>query len=410
VFAVPKLAALWVTVALGFGVVAAGILQSGRLPPTIRLTGADVAVASFVFLNLVAWAFSTDRRQSLYGERLQYQGLLTLLLYVGFFALARLAVTDVRRLRLLAAAIATGGALVAAYALVQRAGLDPIWRGFLPGGRVFSSIGLSNALAAYLVLAISVSAALVFSTSPRQRGLVLVALVAMVSAFAFTLSRGGLLGILAAAAVLAVGWRRLGAHMRGVSIAVAATVAAVGLVVAALAPERIAVDPVTDLSLGFHADAWRVAVHVAADHPLLGTGQETFPDVFPRYSHDLLPPDRASDLDLFRVESPHNVYLAVAAGAGLPALAAYVAFIAAFVAAVARAARKAARDTRVLLVAVLAALAGHLVTDSFMTAEVTGTWLFWLLLGATLGVLPAIESGADNASTYCDTRVLPACN
>jgi hypothetical protein len=64
----------------------------------------------------------------------------------------------------------------------------------------------------------------------------------------------------------------------------------------------------------------------------------------------------------------------------------------------------------VLLVAVLAALAGHLVTDSFMTAEVTGTWLFWLLLGATLGVLPAIESGADNASTYCDTRVSPACN
>ena len=120
----------------------------------------DVAVAFFVVLNVAAWSFSTDRRQSLYGERLQSQGLLTVLLYVGFFYVARLSLTGGRRLRQLAFAITIGATLVAGYALVQKAGFDPIWRGHLPMGRVFSSIGQLNALAAYLVLAIPIPASL----------------------------------------------------------------------------------------------------------------------------------------------------------------------------------------------------------------------------------------------------------
>ena len=147
-----------------------------------------------------------------------------------------------------------------------------------------------------------------------------------------------------------------------------------------------------DASPRFHLDAWHVAVRIAADHPVLGTGQETFPDVFPRYSHAVLPPDRAAALDAYRVESPHNVYLAIAAGAGLPALLAYLGVLAAVVAAVARAARRTSeRWLRCALVAILAAVAGHLVTDAFMTAEVTGTWLFWVLMGAGLGVVAGAE-------------------
>jgi O-antigen ligase len=391
VFAVPKLATLWAVLTLGLALAAGELARSGWAPSVAsRFAALDVAVAAFVVLNLAAWAASTDRRQSLYGERLQYQGLLTLLLYVGFFALARVAVRDVRQLRTLLVAVVGGATLVSGYALVQRAGLDPVWKGFLPGGRVFGSIGLSNALAAYLVLVLPLAAVLVVATrSPRRRLALIAAGAAIAAAFAFTLSRGGLLGLLAAASVLGGGLHRLGAWSRQMWIALAAALAGVAVVVAVAAPERIAVDPDRDLSLGFHADAWRVAAHVAADHPLLGTGQETFPDVFPRYSHALLPPERAADLDVFRVESPHNVYLGIAAGAGLPALLAYLAVVAAFAAAVLRAFARATAELRLLLVGVLAAVAGHLVTDAFMTPEVTGTWLFWLLLGAAIGALPA---------------------
>ncbi len=118
---------------------------------------------------------------------------------------------------------------------------------------------------------------------------------------------------------------------------------------------------------------------------MLGTGPETFPDVFPRYSHAVLPTDRAAALDAFRVESPHNVYLGIAAGSGIPAALAYLAVLAGAFVALARAARNAPRELRVALVAVLAAAAGHVVTDAFMTAEVTSSLLFWVLLGAALG-------------------------
>jgi len=46
------------------------------------------------------------------------------------------------------------------------------------------------------------------------------------------------------------------------------------------------------------------------------------------------------------------------------------------------------RAQRVAIVAIVAAGAGHIVTDSFMSAEITGSWLFWTLAGA--GVATAV--------------------
>jgi O-antigen ligase len=402
---VPKLAALWGALAFSLAVVAGGVLVSGSLPRGARACWpVDAAVASFVVLNLAAWAFSTDRGQSLYGERLQYQGLLTLLLYVGFFYVARLSLTDVRRTRSLLVAVAIGATLVSAYALVQRAGLDPIWERPVAGGLVFSAIGQSNALAAYLVLAIPLCAALLFDAKPLWRPALFLAVTAMVAALAFTSSRGGLLGLLAAVAVLAVGWRRrLGLSARRVASGLAAVLAAAAATLAladgareaAADSWRRAVSSADDESVRFHLDAWTVAVRIAADHPVLGAGQETFPNLFPRYSHELLPAERAAALDAFRVESPHDVYLAVATGAGFPALVAYLGIIAGFGFAVLRAARAAAGELRLVLVALLAAAAGHLVTDAFMTAEITGTWLFWVLMGAGVAVSAGAIASPD---------------
>ena len=128
-----------------------------------------MAVGSFFALTILSWALSTDPDQSLYGERLQYQGLLTTMLYVGFYCLARLAFPYPARLLGLRAAVSAGAILVAAYAVLQKSGHDPVWDGFLPGARVFSSIGQANALAAYLVLALPLTASLVFATSKAGR-------------------------------------------------------------------------------------------------------------------------------------------------------------------------------------------------------------------------------------------------
>ena len=170
-----------------------GALRSA-VPQAATVWVVDAAVVSFLGLTTLAWIFSTDGEQSLYGERLQHQGLLTTLLYVAWFYVVRIAISDVGDLRLLLAFVAAGGALIAGYALVQKAGLDPVWEGFLPGGRVFSSIGQSNALAAYLVLVLPLAASFAFDARPVVRVVALVVSSAVLLAFVFTQSRGGTSG------------------------------------------------------------------------------------------------------------------------------------------------------------------------------------------------------------------------
>ena len=389
VFVVPKLGVLWGLLAVSMCLAAFQALFASQ-PPRLRPVWAvDAAVVSFMGLTTLAWIFSSDGEQSLYGERLQHQGLLTTLLYVAWFYVARIAISDVGDLRRLLAFVAAGGGLVAGYAVVQKAGLDPVWEGFLPGGRVFSSIGQPNALAAYLVLVLPLAASFAFDSRTVVKVASLVVSSAVLLAFVFTQSRGGYIGLLAAGIVVAVGWRdelRLRRRLVVVTVVtVTVTVVTVGTLTAGGQLGRLA--SARDASTQFHLDAWRVAAEIAKDHPVLGTGPETFPDVLPRYTHDLLPAKRASELDAFRVESPHNVYLGIAAGSGLPALIAHLVAIGGFVVVTLRTLRVATREVRIVVVAVLGALAGHLATDAFMSPEVTSTWLAWILLGGSLGMI-----------------------
>ena len=386
VFVVPKLGLLWGLLAVCIGIAAFQTLVLARPLGLRPVWVVDAAVVSFMGLTTLAWIFSSDQEQSLFGERLQHQGLLTTLLYVAWFYVARRAISDVADLRWLLAFVAAGGALVAGYALVQKTGLDPVWEGFVPDGRVFSSIGQSNALAAYLVLVLPPAASFAFDARPVVKVASLVVSSVVLLALVFTQSRGGYLGLLTAGTVVAVGWRDELRLMRRRLIVVIVVIVVTGATLAA-GGQVGRVASARDASTRFHLDAWRVAAEIAKDHPALGTGPETFPDVFPRYAHEVLPAERASELDAFRVESPHNVYLGIAAGSGLPALIAYLVAIGGFVVLTLRTLRIATRDVKIALVAVLGGLAGHLATDAFVSPEITSTWLTWILLGGSLGLI-----------------------
>jgi hypothetical protein len=41
----------------------------------------------------------------------------------------------------------------------------------------------------------------------------------------------------------------------------------------------------------------------------------------------------------------------------------------------------------ILLSGLIAAMVGHVVTDSFMTIDLSGSWLFWALMGAGLALI-----------------------
>ena len=95
VFVVPKLAVLWTVLTLSLAVIAAGAIFSGALPRAARqLLPVDLAVGLFLVLSRGRLELLDGPSAEPVRERLQYQGLLTVLLYVGFFYVARLSLTD----------------------------------------------------------------------------------------------------------------------------------------------------------------------------------------------------------------------------------------------------------------------------------------------------------------------------
>jgi O-antigen ligase len=149
-----------------------------------------------------------------------------------------------------------------------------------------------------------------------------------------------------------------------------------------------------------HLDLWAVGVRIAVDHPIFGTGPDTYPVVFPRYRDEVLPPERAAVLAQFRPESPHNVYVAIASGSGLPTLVAYVVLVGSCLALGARAARSALPvPSRLAVAALMGAVAVHLVANMFVTAEPATFSVFWIILGTLAGTGKRLNSPVMPAST-----------
>jgi O-antigen ligase len=167
---------------------------------------------------------------------------------------------------------------------------------------------------------------------------------------------------------------------------------------------RVATRTVSILNTGessnrAHLDLWAVGVRIAIDHPLLGTGPDTYPTVFPRYRDEVLPPERASVLAQFRPESPHNVYIAIAAGSGLPALGAYLVLVGSCLALGIKAARTAQPLASTFAVAALVgAVTVHLAANMFVTAEPATFSIFWIILGALAGTSKRLNSPVMPAS------------
>jgi O-antigen ligase len=406
VFYLPKLIALWILLAVLIWLVAMAALR-GRLGQRFRLIGwVDGPVLAFVVLNLVALTFSVDKHQSLFGERLQYQGVLTTLLFVAFFYVARLLLCDRRSMVLLLASVSVGATCVSGYAIVQKLGLDPIWKGYLPHGRVFSTIGQPDALAAYLVLAVPVTAVLVVLCKDVLRVVALAALAAIIVTLLLTDSRSGYIGLSAAALVLLFGAALRWLPGRRQRVTIVAVVVALVLAVAVIPAARSQVSRVWhressqtavsgDADIGARFDMWRVAVRIIEDHPVVGTGPETFPEEFPTYSRMVLSASSVQYFNNFSVESPHDEVLSVAAGAGIPTALAYLALLGGIAVTLWRTLRRT-KDAalRLAIVSVLSAGTGYFVANSFNSAEIAGSWLFWTLLGGAVGISAAISATA----------------
>src|SRR5262249_32900652 len=167
---------------------------------------------------VVSSAASVSPTTSWRGALESYAGLKTVLGYLALFLSTRALCPTPRAGRHLLAAAVVAAAVAAAYALVQFAGHDPVaWAGVsVYAGRVRPSatLGHPNFLAAYLVMALPLSAAYAERAARGQRWFCCAALafvcVLAAAAVVVALSRAAWLGAACMAAVLLAGWWRAG--------------------------------------------------------------------------------------------------------------------------------------------------------------------------------------------------------
>jgi putative inorganic carbon (HCO3(-)) transporter len=397
VFAFPKTVGLTIfALAIGIGLI--GLLVLGARPARPRVL--EVAITGYVVLAAIATVTAVDPAHSILGERTQYQGLVSVVAYAVLLTGALVSVSTEARARVLSIAILISSAVTAGYALVQWFGFDPIWA-VLYKGRVFSTVGQANALAT--TLAAGAIVGLTLEPTDRLRRAAVIGGVALsVAALIVTFSRGGYVafavGLLVVGLVLAPGLGQPAARRWAgrlvASVVVATLIVGIPSVigrdrgdVGSRVVQRTA--SIADASEGSnraHLDLWTVGLRIALDHPVIGTGPDSYALVFPDYRDEVLSPESAAKMTRFRPESPHNVYLAIASGAGFPALVAFVGILLSCLVLGLRAARGASVTGRLLIAGLLGAVTVHLVTIVFMTAEPATFALLWIMLGALAGL------------------------
>ncbi len=393
IFAIPKLVAL-VTIA-SVCVIVVGVASLVVPRPQPRLCLVDAFVAAYGLAVAVSFATSVDPGLSLWGERFQRQGLVPTLTYVALYGLARLAISDHRRFGSIVRSAAAGATFVAVYAVMQRAGLDPIWDE-LPQGRVFSTIGQPNSLGAYLAMTVPLAvAAARLERRGATRGLWWTAVTILLVALLFTLSRGAYLALAVAIGVGAIpaARSRLRRRPRGLAVAAATGTVAVVAIIAVVptfaeigdqgAARMFAAPDLRTGSVRDHLDLWKVAAEIVTDHPAVGTGPDTFPEAFDDYRDDALDADRARRFAPYRVESAHNIFLTAAAGSGLAAaLALAAALLRGIHLGLRRPHGSNDEPNRILARATGTALLAYVIANSFITAEIAGSATAWILLGS----------------------------
>jgi O-antigen ligase/tetratricopeptide (TPR) repeat protein len=350
-----------------------------------------LGVLLFVLSAAVSTAASINPLTALVGVHESHAGLSTLASYAVLFFAARGLCRGYQDARLLLSGCVVAAAVAAAYALLQCAGFDPIpWAGRSGVGeflRPFGTLGHPNFLAAYLVMSLPLTLYLARRAAAAGHRLScgVLALVALgcCAAVLLSVSRAAWLALACVALVLlgeAVAARRWRAAALAVGLPAAAAALLLGAAYFAgagtlLQAVRQRAEGLTESASRQHI--WRAGLAIFADHPLLGSGPDTFqlafgarrPAAYWQVEWDLTP------------ARAHNELIHVLATQGLVGAAALLTLLTGLGMAAVRAWRRAPAEARPLVLALGAAVVGFLVQGAFGFTVVGCGGLFATLAG-----------------------------
>ena len=357
------------------------------------LAGGPVHVAFAVYALVRLWSALAAPFPQPFSDILQ-----ELTFGAGILLLLTAAGSSDTWLRRAVAGVTAGAALVSLAVQLKLLGVGGTWSGFAGNvaltqdkldimarslsapseeGRVAGPVGDPNFWAQALLIAVPLAVWLARTAAGRRArwawwaaaGLVLVCLLE-------TGSRGGLLGLTAAAAILM--WVEGGRVRR--ALWVLPLILAVGVLASGTAGRFSQLQGVIhpysaqDTSLKGRFSENLAALHMLQDHPLTGVGPGGFPAEYLTYARPLGLDDRTEQ------RRPHDSYLEAGAEMGVPGFVVFAALMGAGALAIRRAWRAATRlPDRRLAGAVGAALAAYALTAVFLHQGYPD--YLWLLLG-----------------------------
>ena len=381
-FSLPK--ATLLVVGAVFLLWAAAVRASWERRVVLPRTPLAVAVATFGLALVAVTVTSTSRLESVVGQYRQYSGLGSYLAcLVACIATAR-AFRPVQIILVLRA-FAVGLVGVAGYATLQLLGADPF--GWGDGNQIASSLGNTNFAAGWVAIALAPAVVLALHPEETVRWRVVGACAAVLGLLVViqTESFQGPVAGFAALAVALAGvvlvlrpmprlWTRRNVAAGGL---LALVLLAVGAVVA-----WPTVDRALDEGLYDRWAFWEAALDVFGDHPLVGTGLDTF--------HNQFLTRRPIGHVGNNGGAVHDVPLDMLANGGLVL---FVPFLAVLVLTGVTLVRTWRRDdatsNRLLVVGVTGAWVGYLVQSLVSIDRPALAITHWVLVGAALALADA---------------------
>lgn len=364
----------------------------------VRLLPFDQPLFTYAVLLFVAWAAASVLWAPSPGVAAQYAGRLLLVVVLMFVTYS--AIRTTRDIRLVMWAFVLGAFGTIVYGIVT---------GISFADRFIGAVANPNDLAAALVPAIVFAAVLaVTSRHWLGRTVAIVALATCLAGLLMTQSRGAFAGLvvgLLAATVIA-------GALRPYAVVLCLIVAAASITYffAFSSPlERTRLTNISAEGSSGRADEWRLALRVAADHPLHGVGLDNFRTAQTLYLVD--------DVSLFQIrtalrrEATHNVYLQVLAELGIVGLLLWLGILGGALVigfrAVRRLAAAGARDAELCGRGLLVAVVASLVLYFFHPALLTKGWGLLIGLLVSLSALASRREAAREDVSPADAPVPP---
>lgn len=281
------------------------------------------AVAGFVLAAVVATVASSSPWTSLIGLTTRSTGLLSYSAYAVVF-LTAVSTWNSDLFRLLRASALAALTVATGYGVLQAAGMEFIsWRDGVDS--TFGNIDFAGAW----VGAASALAVVTLLDAQVARAWRLFAGVLLVASLAYTVltttSQGPVVALVAtgwAAAVMLtrdISW----VHGRRKQVAGVAAVASLILVGGVVASWSF-ISGQLEQAMVERPDFWLAALRIFQDHPVVGTGLDTFGHYFPQYR----PASHAVTYGIIHADAPHSVPLSMLSNGGVLLAATHVAFVA----------------------------------------------------------------------------------